>query len=220
MPQQSFWAERWQKNEIGFHAAQTNAFLQKYMESLKPDPTKKVLVPLCGKTLDLLFLAEHFGEVWGVEYIEQAAQDFFHEQNIKAEIEETSYGKLYRAGRIHFAVADIFLFLEKTDQQFDALYDRAALIALEEPRRLTYAQGLQKVLTQEAAMLLITLAYPQEDMAGPPFSVSDEETKRLFGAYAELQIMERLDILKSETKWRERGATRMDETIFAGMVRG
>ena len=219
MPEQPFWAERWKKNELGFHALEVNPHLKKHIETLCPQRDKKVLVPLCGKTLDLIFLGQHFGEVWGVEYVERAAIDFFNENNIEASTEKIHYGKLYKGQNIRIVVADIFTFLKETPSQFDALYDRAALIALEKEKRTRYTQLLRAKLHEHAALLMIALDYPQEEMTGPPFSVSTDELNAHFEAYCELKVLENKNILQEESRWRERGVTCMHETVLCRQAR-
>ena len=214
MPDKSFWNERWEKNELGFHALDVNPHLQAYIEHLTPTKEEKILVPLCGKTLDLLYLSQRFGEVWGVEYIEKAAIDFFAEHNLDAACTELEYGKIYQAKNIHIVVADIFSFLENTSIQFDALYDRASLIALEEEPRKAYAQKIQETLKPRAKVLLIALDYPQEQMPGPPFSVAPEEIDGHFEGSRRLTLLSRTNIIEKESKWRERGVSCIYETVF------
>ena len=214
MPEQSFWAQRWEKNELGFHEMEFNAHLKKHIHALCPSAEKKVLVPLCGKTLDLLFLSKHFGEVWGVEYIESAAIDFFRENKMEPSVKDIGHGKLYQSANIHLVVADIFTFLNETPIRFDALYDRAALIAMEKDRRNRYSQLLRARLHADAALLVIALNYPQEEMDGPPFSVPPDEIQGHFKADKGLKLLEDQDILDPQSRWRQRGVTRMHETVF------
>ncbi|MDP7040631.1 MAG: thiopurine S-methyltransferase [Myxococcota bacterium] len=218
MPEQSFWAQRWEKNELGFHELEINAHLKKYIHALCPNAEKKVLVPLCGKTLDLLFLSTHFGEVWGIEYIESAAIDFFRENKMEPSIEDIGCGKLYQCANIHLVVADIFAFLDETSMCFDALYDRAALIAMEKDKRNRYAQLLRTRLDEHATILVVALNYPQEEMDGPPFSVAPDEIQGHFETDKGLKLLEDQDILDPQSRWRQRGVTRMRETVFVKEV--
>ena len=56
----------------------------------------------------------------------------------------------------------------------DAIYDRAALVALPEEMRNRYTAHLMEI-TDKAPQLLICYEYDQNLMEGPPFSVSNEE---------------------------------------------
>ena len=172
-----FWNKRWVTSQTGFHLDDVNQSLIQYFPKLKPGA--HVLVPLCGKTKDLLWLAEQGYVVTGVEFVEQAALDFFADNNLKKTRQETSTGAVYRATAwpLEIVVGDIFDFLQV---DFDALYDRAALIALPEEKRAAYTAHCQARLNADARVLLVTLEYPQELMTGPPFSVTSAEVDRLW----------------------------------------
>ena len=77
MMEEGFWQARWQRNQIGFHRQEVNPGLKKYWPTLQVAPGRCVFVPLCGKSLDLLWLAEQGYCVLGVELIEKAVVDFF-----------------------------------------------------------------------------------------------------------------------------------------------
>jgi thiopurine S-methyltransferase len=96
----------------------------------------------------------------------------------------------------------------------DAVYDRASLVALNPDQRLHYAQMLQKSLPQQIKVLLITMEYPQEEMDGPPFSVSEDEVKLLFSGRFSIQRLHTLDILQETERYRGKGPTHMLEHVY------
>ena len=70
-----FWQARWARSEIGFHLPEVNPYLQQYWPALGLPEGARVLVPLCGKSLDLVWLVEQGHAVIGVELAERAVQE-------------------------------------------------------------------------------------------------------------------------------------------------
>jgi thiopurine S-methyltransferase len=69
-------------------------------------------------------------------------------------------------------------------------------------------------------MLLVTLEYPQEQMQGPPFSVSPAEVERLYGPLGEVRLLRRDDVLSENRRLAERGVTALHECAFLVTLRG
>ncbi|KTC63401.1 thiopurine S-methyltransferase, partial [Pseudomonas fluorescens ABAC62] len=139
----------------------------------------KVLVPLCGKSLDLMWLASQGYRVLGVELSEQAVEAFFSEQNLTPRITREGAFSVYRADAIEVWCGDFFSLEPRDLTDCTALYDRAAMIALPPLMRARYAEHLNALLRPGCQGLLITLDYDQTQKAGPPFAVTDEEVKVL-----------------------------------------
>lgn len=163
--QAEFWLERWRTGQIGFHEGRPNGVLVARWAELRAGP--RVLVPLCGKTHDLDWLLARGHEVIGVELAELAIQAWFEERGLRPERE----GPVWRWGTLRLVQGDFF----DTHIEFDAFYDRAALIAIDPARRAEYAARLRG-----RPGLLVTLDYPQAQRQGPPWSVPEEEVRALF----------------------------------------
>lgn len=164
----SFWKERWREGKIGFHEGAPNAFLQQFADHLKG---QRVLVPLSGKSEDLAYLAAQGHSVVGIELAEDAVRAFFVEHDLKPTIN----GNAYTAGPITIIASDLFAVTDVGP--IDAIYDRAALIALPPDLRPRYIAHLKTLVPPKTPGLLITLEYPQDRMAGPPFSVPEAEVR-------------------------------------------
>ena len=175
-----FWHERWDQQQIGFHQPEGHPMLATHWPTLAIAPGTSVLVPLCGKTPDLRWLARQGHSVTGIELSERAAQDFFDEQELTATVEHLGCFSRYSAAGIDIWVGDFFAADIATLGRFEAFYDRAALIALPEQMRGDYVQHLNRLLIPAAEGLLITLDYDQNEMKGPPFAVPDSEVRRHF----------------------------------------
>ena len=200
------WLERWQEGNIGWHESQGNSRLQKYWTASK----KRVLVPFCGKTLDLIWLESQGNEVIGVELSEIAVKAFFAENKIAYSLVEGDLDAFVSDDRaITIYCGDFFEFSEGP---FDAHYDRGALIALPAEVRSAYAEQVQSLLTADASQLIISLEYDDSIAAGPPFSVPAAE---VLGYWPGLERVDaRDDIENGPPKFREAGLREMIEVVW------
>lgn len=175
----NFWHSKWEKLEIGFHQQDINPFLKQYIDDLELARGATVFVPLCGKTLDMTWLLDKGFCVIGAELSELAVQQYF--QSLSVEPVITTMGKLkkYSAPDLSIYCGDFFDLTSEIVGKVDAVYDRAALVALPDNMRLQYSQQVATV-SNNAKTLLITYEYDQSVHAGPPFSVLPCEVEQLF----------------------------------------
>ncbi len=200
------WLERWQEGRIGWHEAEGNASLQKYWTV----SGKRVLVPLCGKTRDLIWLARLGNEVVGVELSELAVRAFFDENDIafsRVEGALTAYVAEDRSIRIY--CGDYFDF---SDGLFDAYYDRGALVAMPPNLRARYVEHTRSLLAPDAAKLLISLEYDESVATGPPFSVPADEIHSYWPGLERVAAHD--DIDNGPPKFREAGLDEMIEVVW------
>jgi len=209
-----FWNERWARGEIGFHQAGFNAHMQAFTDQLGVRPGGHFLVPLCGKSLDLLWLAEQGYKVTGIELSETAAQDFFTENRLGFEVQKDTGKTVYRGNTIEIWCTDFFRVLVEDLPAVDAVYDRASLVALPPEMRQAYAEHLGGLMNDGTCILLITLEYPQKEMNGPPFSVTPVEVEQVFGRQFQQQQIWTEDCLANEPRFRKKGLTRMEEHVL------
>ena len=204
-----FWQNRWQSQQIGWHRAEYNDLMVKHWPSLNVPDGGEVLVPLCGKSLDMLWLAEQGYSVVGLDMVEQAVQTFFEENEL--EIVSTKTGKHVRHSSPPFTIfqGDFFQLKEGTVNA-DAWYDRAAMIAIPLASRKAYVDQLRKQTKPNAVGLLITFAYPQKEMEGPPFALHDEHVFELFSNGFEVECLENIDLGDE----KERGLTSVTSSVF------
>lgn len=209
-----FWHERWARNQTGFHLSEVNPYLLRHWPGLGVSSGAQVLVPLCGKSLDLAWLAGIGHRVMGVELSEKAIEEFFSEQGLTPQIHQRGAFKVFQAGAIELWCGDFLALDAGAVTQCTALYDRAALIALPPLMREQYAAHLNRVLAEGSRGLLITLDYEQSQKAGPPFAVSDDEVRLLLGGQWRLDVLEEQDILGGSWKFVQDGVTRLDERVY------
>lgn len=170
----NFWFQRWATNDIGFHEKDVNPALVNHFKELALTKGQRVFVPLCGKTLDIAWFLKKGYRVAGAELSPKAIDELFAGLRLKPTI--TAVGDMghYRADHIDIFVGDIFHLTKKMLGPVDAVYDRAALVALPKDMRIRYTRNV-KTLTDCAPQLLVSFEYDQALMEGPPFSVSDAE---------------------------------------------
>lgn len=206
-----FWRARWQRGETGFHRPDTNPWLLAHAKELHLSPGGHVFVPLCGKSVDLAWLGAQGWRVTGNELSEVAVDALFAEGAARrAELP----GGLTAVGNdqgLRVLQGDFFALTPDILGPVDACWDRAALIALPPELRVRYARHLAGLLPTGTRLLLVTLDYPQEQMAGPPFSVTAAEVHRLFEGDFTIRSLGSKDVLGEEPRWRDKGITRMHE---------
>lgn len=186
----NFWHRRWSNGEIGFHEGAPNALLAQYFARLDLKSGSRVFVPLCGKALDLAWLAAQGMRVAGIELSELAVTQFFAETGLTPEIAPAGSLMRYRAGGLEIFAGDFFALSANVLGRVDAIYDRAALIALPPEMRERYAAHLMAI-TDAAPQLLICTEYDQSLMDGPPFAVMADEVRRLYGQHYRIEMLAR-----------------------------
>lgn len=184
-----FWHQKWENADIAFHKDEPNPLLLKYFKTLSLAKGSRIFLPLCGKTLDISWFLSRGYSVAGAELSKIAVEQLFDQLALKPE--KTQVGSLvrYSERNIDIFVGDLFDLSADLLGSTQAVYDRAALVALPLTIRKQYAQHLI-TLTNSAPQLLVCFEYKQSKMAGPPFSVSDQEVTQLYGDSYNLKRLE------------------------------
>ncbi|MDX1958334.1 MAG: thiopurine S-methyltransferase [Leptospiraceae bacterium] len=204
--EESFWHRKWEVKEIGFHRNEVNPLLIKFIDELKLNSGDRVLVPLCGKTLDIEWLLSKGFSVVGVELSVIAIEELFLQLGLKPKIEDLGSLKLYSSENINIYVGNIFSLTKEILGKVSAIYDRAALVALPEELRIKYTKHLLEI-TNFVPELLI--CYEHNSLSGPPFSISFDEVQLHFQEKFSISELQRTNLgteLKSdrdsfETVW-------------------
>ena len=204
-----FWHDRWRSGQTAFHEGRANTLLTCHWDALALTPGASVFVPLCGKAIDLWWLRDRGARVIGVELSEKAVAEFFEEAGVTPTREPAGALTQWQGGGVTTFVGDVFDLDARALGPVDAVYDRAALVALPQPLRRRYAAHVAAI-TARAPQLLITFVYDQTAMDGPPFSVDAAEVAACHGATYTCTALETRDVpdgLKgkmaaTETVWR------------------
>ncbi|MFK8182234.1 MAG: thiopurine S-methyltransferase [Phormidesmis sp.] len=174
--QPSFWHQLWESNRLGFHKSKPHPLLVRYFGELSLPKGSRIFLPLCGKTLDIGWLLSQGYRVAGAELSKIAIEQLFSELGIEPTISNLGAVSLYSSKEkgLDIFVGNIFDVSREILGTVDAIYDRAALVALPPEVRNRYTAHLME-LTNQAPQLLITFEYDQSKMEGPPFSISETE---------------------------------------------
>lgn len=209
----SFWHNRWARNEIGFHLQHPNPMLTAWWHALNLAPDDAVLVPLCGKSQDMRWLRDHGHAVVGVELSREALDAFNGEQRLALTWSEHDDMPVATGQGYTLYCGDFFNLSAQMLGNVRAVYDRAALIALPPDMRARYTEHLLAMLPAGWDMLLITLEYPDSEMAGPPFSVDQNEVRQHFSD-CDIQLLQTRDVLAEQPRFRESGLTALIERVW------
>jgi thiopurine S-methyltransferase len=214
----AFWLERWNRGEAAFHQKHINPYLGYYYGELGPPVDAlsefRVFVPLCGKSRDLWWLHESGYQVIGVECSEVAVEQFFEEHQFNYSKQNKARYTSYKTDGLEILVADFFSLQADDIGNFTDIYDRASLIALPLEMRKAYVSKITELQKQGTRTLLITLTYPENEMGGPPFSVTEDEVSALYGDSFKIDKLALKNILEDEPRFKQRGLTSLTETAY------
>ena len=208
------WLARWQDNKIGWHVDVVNQSLVDYLELLELEPGDNVFVPLCGKSIDLIYLSEMGYSVIGVELSPVGVVQFFVDNNLQYVVSEVDGFSLYQSERIKIYCGDYFNLNAGHLLRVSAVFDRASLIALELDLREKYTVHLTAIIPFDARILLLTLIYPQHQMSGPPFSVSDSEVESLFSSAFKYRQLHCFNDIENEPKFLRSGVDYVENAAY------
>jgi thiopurine S-methyltransferase len=208
-----FWHQRWADNQIGFHQSAPTTLLLKHWPTLGVPAGATVFVPLCGKSLDMAWLASQGHQVLGVELSQLAVEQFYAEHGLTPDMYATQYGTHYRAGGIEIIHGDAFGLDAEVVAECAAVFDRAAMIALPPPLRARYADEVYARLPAHCRGLLITLEYPQAERDGPPFSIAEAEVRERYAPTWDIDLLERRPILPSHPGYVS-GVSTLDTAVY------
>ena len=210
----TFWLERWQTHDIGFHQPKVQAALTKHWPQLNVAEGSAVLVPLAGKSLDMVWLAEQGYRVVGVELSELAVSEFFAERGVKPSVRKVGQFTVSWAGGVELWRGDFFALNPNEIPPIDAAYDRAALVAMPDDMQARYAAKMAELMPAGSPVLLIGLDYNQSEMKGPPFPIPQTEIRSLLDANFTIDLLEARDGLARSEHLIRRGVTRLEEATY------
>jgi len=231
-PRLGFWTDRWTSDKIGWHKDDVHHLLLKYTPRIvsNTDEPVKVLVPLCGKTVDLAYLANHEGvsEVYGVDGVRKALEEFSDEHsdlNLTWEDTDTAFEKL-TSPKLKLLKGDFFaLGDDDTSGKVDIVWDRASMVAINPELRAQYVQTLLNIVKPGGAILLVAFdrreGTDEAKASGPPFSVPESEVQKYYGnqeSVESIQFLEEIDELlkspESKDRWEKMGLKSLFETCY------
>ncbi|XP_019729224.1 probable thiopurine S-methyltransferase [Hippocampus comes] len=189
------WEQRWEENRIGFHNPRVHKMLESHIDKVLAGRTGvRFFFPLCGKAVDMKWLADMGHSVVGVEIAEKAIQQFFMENNLTYSEEPVPAMpgvKVFRNSEKNISVynCDLYNVSSSVVGQFGAIWDRGSLVAINPRDREKYASLIMSLMAQDCKYLLSTLMYNPELYKGPPFVVPGEQIPGLFGKQCNVELL-------------------------------
>lgn len=212
---QQFWTDLWKEGRTNFHKEEVNPDLITYWPHVNSSPGDIVLVPLCGKSLDMIWLTQQGYRVVGIELSQQAVAQFAEENQLHFQEETIDNTKHFYTDAISIWVADIFSLNSFLIPLVDIIYDRAALIALPQKLRSSYVDICLNWLKPQGTLLLKSMQYNQDEMEGPPYSVSADEIAVLYDDCAEIKLLKsKQRMLNSSDALFSRGLKNVNDSVW------
>lgn len=178
------WSE---KTDPPYHRKNYTAKLVQYHDRLvQGKKNSRVFVPLCGKSLDLIYLSEQGHEVIGLEYSKIAVNDFFEENNLaynKEQCEGSPFVK-YAAKDKNITIyqGDLFDFSQEVcgSGSIDAVWDRGSFVAINVSSRDKYVELMSSLVKPSGRILMEIVKYHDPDYYGPPRIILEQDLKSYF----------------------------------------
>jgi thiopurine S-methyltransferase len=209
-----FWLNRWRNAQIGFHQPAPDKRLTAYWAKLELARGSRIFVPLCGKSLDLLWLKDKGHDVVGVELSPIALESFCMENGIPARRRLLEQFEVYEADQLALIRGDFFNVTPSLLGNVAAVFDRAALISWPPTLRPAYARHLASLMPSGSRMLLVAVEFPEHEMSGPPYPVTRGNIDELLGSHYVIELLGHHEILDLEPRLRARGLTQLSEIVY------
>lgn len=210
----AFWLQSWQAGRTDFHQQRVLPLLQQHWPTLRLQEGARVLVPLAGKSLDMLWLAQRGHAVLGIELSPLAVAQFLDDNGLQPDVHVSALGVHHRVGNIDLVCGDVFDLDAAMLRDCGAVYDRAALVALPDGVRRRYVEHVYGLLPAGTEGLLVTLEYAQQQMPGPPFSVDEAQVRQLFTPRWQVRQLERRAIAPDGRRFQESGVDALHTAVY------
>jgi thiopurine S-methyltransferase len=208
------WLQLWRERQTEFHQNAVNQLLARFWPSLNLARGSRVFVPLCGKSLDMIWLAEQGYEVVGVELSPLAVQAFFLENRLKPSRWRVGKFILWKHGRISILCGDYFSLTEGDLGNIDTVYDRAALTALPEDIRRHYVAHLRLITPKSSEVFLLTIEDAEEkETLKQAFGVG-EEIRTLYSAGFEIDLAHVESVFEVDPDWPDQLPVRAEYKVY------
>ncbi|MBT9097171.1 thiopurine S-methyltransferase [Methylovulum psychrotolerans] len=208
------WLQCWRDQQTDFNQKSVNPLLIRFWPGLGLVRGSRVFVPLCGKSLDMIWLAQQGHEVIGVELSPIAVRAFFRENHLKPTRRRVGQFTLWQQGRLSILCGDFFSLTLAELGQIDTVYDRAALTALPEAIRMLYIAHLQAIVSQVAQVFLLTTEDAQADETlGEALGVGEEITALYAEGFA-IELTHVESVFERNPEWPEQPPERTEYKVY------
>jgi thiopurine S-methyltransferase len=216
----ALWRQCWHDRDTDFHQESVNRLLTRFWSGLDLAPGSRVFVPLCGKSLDMIWLAQQGHEVIGVELSPIAVRAFFRENRLKPVRRQFGKFTLWEHGKLRILCGDYFSLTRGDLGQIDAVYDRAALTALAEDRRDRYVAHLRMLMPSSCQVFLLTVEDAEVgESLHHALAVADEVTA-LYSEAFDLDLTHVESIYETDSQFQDQPPQRSEHKVYRLSTKG
>jgi thiopurine S-methyltransferase len=196
----ALWQQCWREQQTDFHQHEVNRLLIRFWHGQNLAAGSRVFVPLCGKSLDMIWLAHQGHEVIGLELSPVAVRDFFRENRLQASRSKAGKFTLWQSGKISILCGDYFSVHETDLGKVDAVYDRAALTALPEDIRREYVAHLKRIIPASCKVFLLTVEDAEENETRETALGASAEITALYSEKFRIELAHVESVLEPDAK--------------------
>jgi thiopurine S-methyltransferase len=182
------WQQMWKDNYIAFHQANITPLLQRHLLTLNLTKPSRILVPLCGKSVDMTWLMSQGHHVVGIELSPIAIKNYFSERGIKPKRDRIGKFIRWRHGDCELWCGDVFDLTTLDLQRDHLLYDNAALTSFPQALRQTYVDHFHRCLPLHCNILLATTESPEDDSPLSHLDI-DQEIAQLYRTHYRVALL-------------------------------
>lgn len=188
------WEKDWTTDNPEFHFKEVNSMLIKqHNEFTAGRNNLRILVPLCGKSLDMVWLADQGHTVVGVELIRKGIEAFLRDNKLTHREEPITLGPEIQGTIFKVNEKDISLFecsifdfsFEVAGRQFDCIWDRGSMTAINmmKEERLTQYRDIMLACLKPDGRYFLEFFAPEspEGMPSTFKFISKKSVTKLFG---------------------------------------
>ncbi|XP_077123781.1 thiopurine S-methyltransferase-like [Ranitomeya variabilis] len=200
------WKQKWETRNIVFHENHVHQLLVEFINEMQNGRRQlNIFFPLCGKAVDMKWLADMGHNVVGVDVCEIGLKEFFSEHNIpytEEAVAEIPGAKVFKSvsGNIALYCCSIYDISHSVIGRFDGMWDRGAFVAVNPKDRERYANIVLSLMAKDCRYLLVTVEYDIKLVRGPPFYVSDSDLQNLLGRSCTLKLLKKINALTNKQK--------------------
>ncbi len=208
------WLQCWRDRQTDFHQTGVNQLLTQFWPNLALAQGSRVFVPLCGKSLDMIWLAKQGHEVIGVELSPLAVRAFFRENRLQPVRRQVGKFTLWKHGRVSILCGDYFSLSRDDLGQIDTVYDRAALTALPEDLRPLYVAQLKLIVQDTTNVFLLTTEDAEEQETQSEAQDVAEEIKTLYAEDFKIDLAYVESVFEVDPKAPDKSPERTEYKVY------
>ena len=201
-PNMQYWDMAYEADEDIWTKEAVNQKLMGFLDTLTNGKTGlDILVPMCGKTKIMLYLAEKGHRVVGIEWSKVAVEQFFDENKLEYTTQLCKIGgtdiSIYKAKDKAVTVycGDFFAFKEHNLGPFDCVFDHGAIGCFEfqMSERPMYAKIINSVTKPGTRVLQSIFDYEHTEHPMVPFALTEAELVTLYKENFDIQLLQEFD---------------------------